>query len=230
MKGFHQLFFSQCTDTKLFRLLCSQRTFRIQTCSTWIYLSSHIYWWRLFFKSFFLHYYMYCNEVCFDYWYIVQPNFNARVEPLSCLHSNSALIDGAKYAPVVYGDHVVKKVLNNFGWDRVVTKSSLTICCVINRVLYRYMTTTVSTRVIQYVSGGLWNHMARLLEYVYHNNIILDVVNSTVKSDDLLNLEPIRSMTLHRLQRYNGGFRRSLGTWSLLRTNPKSRNKRSQQP
>ena len=59
---------------------------------------------------------MYCNEVHLDYyWYVVQPNFDAQVEPLSFLQSNSVESEDAKYAPVVYGDHVIKKVLNNFG-------------------------------------------------------------------------------------------------------------------
>ncbi|KAG0565581.1 hypothetical protein M758_8G196100 [Ceratodon purpureus] len=47
--------------------------------------------------------------------FFYEPNFNARVEPLSFLQNNSVGIKGAKYAPVVYGDHVIKKVLNNFG-------------------------------------------------------------------------------------------------------------------
>jgi len=45
-----------------------------------------------------------------------QPNFDALVEPLSFLQ-NSSVAAGTKYAPVVYGDHVINKVLNNFGWD-----------------------------------------------------------------------------------------------------------------
>lgn len=44
----------------------------------------------------------------------VQPNFESRVEPLDFLKDAST--DGGKVsAPIVYGDHVINKVLNNFG-------------------------------------------------------------------------------------------------------------------
>ena len=59
---------------------------------------------------------MRCNVVRLDgCWYVIQPNFDAQVEPLSFLQNNIVRIEGAKYASVTYGDHLIKKVLNNFG-------------------------------------------------------------------------------------------------------------------
>jgi len=46
--------------------------------------------------------------------FFYEPNFETRVEPLNFLKDTST--DGGKgFAPVVYGDHVINKVLNNFG-------------------------------------------------------------------------------------------------------------------
>lgn len=44
----------------------------------------------------------------------VQPNFESRVEPLDFL-KDASTGGGKGFAPVVYGDHVINKVLNNFG-------------------------------------------------------------------------------------------------------------------
>lgn len=74
----------------------------------------------------------------------VQPNFEARVEPLSFLQ-NSAVSEGTKYAPVVYGDHVINKVLNNFGWGMV---SENYICLVISSEVHSCESNDVSTTII----------------------------------------------------------------------------------
>ncbi|XP_024358722.1 homoarginine-6-hydroxylase 2-ODD-233 isoform X2 [Physcomitrium patens] len=46
--------------------------------------------------------------------FFYEPNFDARVEPFSFLQDSTAA-ESKRYTPVVYGDHVINKVLNNFG-------------------------------------------------------------------------------------------------------------------
>lgn len=46
--------------------------------------------------------------------FFYEPNFDARVEPLSCVQ-NLAVAKGTNHPPVVYGDYLISKVSTNFG-------------------------------------------------------------------------------------------------------------------